>query len=409
MQLNKVLLRQSVSGIEDVIKRPLDEDEAKSLINILRETPSVVYNRGQQSTVRYAIDRFFGGPMNDDLYRATLEYKPLKDIDPSAELYSPKDMYKEFMMTKVKDASEPIYTDYVYNQPPEPQTDTEGVLQVLEAIRDSLMPKNTADKSKTVLSDWLTFSSANVKRRKIVCDSRFRVPNKDNIFSYAWVVNTTDQVGRDGTLRVRDLDRCKLLMGGPTWLPVIDPSQLLMRVIRVSVTDLDSRSPAWDLINGGNNIKRNYQLTYNLDQMSGGRARFLPDDGYVFDVPLTAVTQINLRVLAPSGPYAFPIDFIVVTVIAQGMPTILQHFVNGVPTNHGLNSGDIVSFLDFQSDSASLDLSVNRFEGWEVTVINPTTFSVDFDTTGVTLVNNSPSIYIEKYRFSFEFIFYCLL
>lgn len=409
MSISNGVLKTASANIKAIIGRDMTREEIHDLRQIFLNVPSKVYDMGINATIQYAVDEFFGGPMDDILYRTTREFKPTGEINPSSELYSPRDMVNEFMMTKAKDTSEPEYTDYVYNQPPPPVDNVDGMLQVLTDIRDSLMPKHTADISRVVLSDWLTYQSANMKRRKIVCDSRFRVIDRNNTRNYIWIINTTDQVGRDGSLRVRDLDRIKLMVGEPTWLPVVDPNQLIMRVIRVSVTDLDSKSPSWDLINGARNVRRNFQLTYNMTQLSTGRAHFVPDSGYVFDVPLTAVTRIDLKVLTPTAPYIFPDDLLVITLIAQGLPTIFQYILNGVPTNHGLVTGDIISFIDFQSNDSEFDLQVNRFEGWDVTVIDPTTFSVGFDTTASVVINNSPAIYIEKYRFNFEFGFYCLL
>jgi hypothetical protein len=398
--------------IERNIERVMSDVEMDALIRIFEDMSTDVYSRGRNYYIRYCVNRYLGGPMDDVLFRATNEYAPMFDINPSGELFSPKDMVYEFKMSKARDVTESEYTDYDYNKKQPPPNDISGIIKSLSDIYTTLQPKNTADTSRTVLNDWLSYDSVNIKRRKIVCDSRFRQFDSVNINTpiLTWVINTTDQVGWDGTIRVLDLDRVKKVIGESVWLPVIDIGQLNMRVIRVSITNLDPRSPSWDLINGNRNIKRNFQITYNLDQMSGNRAHFVPDDGYVFDVPLTSITEINLQILAPSGIYILPHDHLMVTIMTFANPTIFEFLINGVPADTGLDTGDIISFINFQSDNRPLDESVNRFIGWPVTVITPSSFSVGINTLApLDVININPTIYIEKYRFSFEFTFHCLL
>lgn len=232
-----------------------------------------------------------------------------------------------------------------------------------------------------------TFYNINLPHQIIPLDSRGRRPTGRND-EYTWNVNMTGRPGVKGDLWVQDTIQQDIQMRiYPFWIPnhrITDPYQKIRITIREFI---DQSVRAAEFIGPSEATEINpFHFELEIVDTIGNRSLLkAKQDTFSFRRVLAQVNTITIAFRTPYAPLELEPDSGVFSV-TTGSPTI---FGGTVP--HNLDTGDLIYVQNFASPDAALNNELNSQNGWIVTVLNSTDFSIIADTSAVP---NQSNVYV---------------
>jgi len=192
---------------------------------------------------------------------------------------------------------------------------------------------------------------------------------------------------------------------------------------------LVTTAPSTQMVNGQNNIR--FHFEFDVDNINSTCVRLVPvRRSFFFRLPLTSLTEFNVRFLVPIGNtlgglrrVSLPTDTVAVRSVAGTNPGQFEILGGFLATNLLGPVGALlpapgvaVFFNGFSSGNAAIDAQINDPNGvFAVTVIDPTHFTVSVsiagvltpvDFTAIGVVNAIMSI--PKNRIAFPLRFTCV-
>ena len=227
-----------------------------------------------------------------------------------------------------------------------------------------------------------------ISHNYIYLDSRLRnVSASDGITRFQWDEDNTGSInpGKFSYLgKMRDIIEIKVL---PFRIPYAtdESADNVFRSITIYFEEFANQS----YIGRGN---RRFHILCEVGVIAS-YIQLLPyqsNNGiFRFDKPITELSKLTVSFGAPINLINFDPDRSNCT-FTIGFPTVVTTIIN-----HNLSTGDTVTFIDFTTlapliDAATIFL-INNLNGLIVTVLTPTTFSIDIDTI---LITPNPSLSI---------------
>jgi len=287
-------------------------------------------------------------------------------------------------------------------EPPVIKPPLDRVADSLKTIEGYFHPTSYDDVKKNASLTWVSYGSIMLIERKIVFDSRFRQVDAYDPNIFRWYINQTQNSNTIGFIRIPPLHEIKRIDGYRFTLPFLDAQQLDLGTVKVRFNEMCKDSYGADLFNQDQRVRRDFNLSYSVESITGNRARLIPNPAQcTFNVPTTTLESLTLEFLGPDGPIAMPVCLVQVTITA-GNPTLLTLVA------HGLVNGDLVFFNNVYSDNPSVQAQIIRLQGWQVTVLTPDTFTIPVDSTAVIFTSTLINMCINKFRFILEIGLLCL-
>jgi hypothetical protein len=234
------------------------------------------------------------------------------------------------------------------------------------------------------------------RKNFIILDSRYRILNNSvssPITSFSWAYVLQSISNSQGTVssigNVRDVMALRIY---PCRIPYVKSADNKYSRVSILINEIASQSfIAHENTNFHFMLKSVVDDTFiNLDTQDYN------DGYYYFEKPITYMPSITLSFGSPIEKISFDNDRDLCTIDCFSIQPLTK-ITTGWPTAnpHNLKNGDTVYFSNFKVASVdpilveenaineALTNSVNRIEGWIISVIDSTSFSIELDMTTI--------------------------
>ena len=213
----------------------------------------------------------------------------------------------------------------------------------------------------------------------LLLDTRYRSLGNDGTLFFKWhhINNIFTSQGSVNTLgNIRDIISMTIM---PYRIPLVDTAITPYNRISMLVDEFSSQAYI------AHENKRVHFMC-NVDRQVGNWIDICSDDfsngTFKFNKPITHIESITIRFGSPLESIIFDKDRLNGTFVF-GNPTRINF-----NENHNLATNDIVYITDFNANNSPTEISaINDTTGNAVTVINPTSITLDIDTTGIVGAN----------------------
>lgn len=254
------------------------------------------------------------------------------------------------------------------------------ILRAQRSLNRFLNPENIGELFNRNSTSWTTFNTISLPHQTVPLDSRYRLPTHTPVFEYKWNVHTAGVAGHLGDIRIQDtLQQVIFMKICPFHIPVTNIDHGYYGKIRMLIREFDSQSiQSTAFTKDCRRIIHNHHFEFNIVRRDINRFYLEPcNDGiFIFRKPMAQVNTITISFTAPFEQILPDADR------AEGV--IADHLNPAVfttPTPHNLATGDKVYIESFESGDTAIDKLVNRDEGYIITRINDTQFSIPVDLT----------------------------
>ena len=375
--MNPNSLMKIIRIIENNIKRQLNYNERLSIKQLLLNDVNAAYSYRKDPTNRFYLGNLQN--FNTDIILQKISNKWIKNqkqlINDRNVVEDVHEMLKkEIGTTAEAGVVKQTFIEPLNNKPQKTNTNIEITkflnLCTQQEIMKIMNPYNM------------------ISHNYIYLDSRLRnIAGTDGITSFQWDEDNTGSInpGKFSYLgKMRDIIEIKVL---PFRIPYAtdESADNVFRSITIYFEEFANQS----YIGRGN---RRFHILCEVGVIAS-YIQLLPyqsNNGiFRFDKPITELSKLTVSFGAPINLINFDPDRSNCT-FSIGLPTIVTTTII-----HNLSTGDSVTFINFTTlapliDAATIFL-INNLNGLIVTVLTPTTFSIDIDTI---LITPNPSLSI---------------
>ncbi len=396
---NKQALAQVVKGVGTYFGAAVNKKDIEHFVRIIKNTSYSAYcgQPGKNAidyTIRTIITRI---NETDNRRRNPIDVKRLMlgeiALDPEPQPIAPKRYELARQAAKITDM-EPL------EEKKNPDFDTpEGfrlrIWQNYEnGVRDRMISqplneepiifKRPGKSQEVFLTPETLYSVTSAVNRKSLwraqyafVDSRFREITNDGtqFISFSIDLISSNDINTYGRIRINEgLKDVVQVEIPPLSIPYVATADNQLRKIYILIEEFRAQSI------------RGHAFDYHFEcdvEVVGNRINLTPLLGGVneFVFPITATDNITLRFYAPN-PITFDLDRQNLTVAYVSPASFTS------PTDHNLQTGDLVYFTNFTTLAPTVDQTVinemNRVQGHTITKTSNTTFTIPVDLTVVT-------------------------
>lgn len=260
-------------------------------------------------------------------------------------------------------------------------------------------PKSIDELIGRFSNTYSTFLSVNLPHQTVPLDSRNRLITNSSLTEYSWNIHTAGQFGSQGDIKIQDTLQQVIQMSlGGFWLPMTPITGSYYDKIHMLVKEFSSQSIFVSEFLSSNNNRPTvsyYHFEFNITQTSGSKVFLEPvKRSYEFRKPISQVNTLTINFRTPFGQLILPPDRGVFTM-TFGNPTIFD--ITSDPA-HGLATGDLIYILNAATGNTIIDKLITREEGYIITKISATSFSIALDTSSLGGTETGISIYYGSKR-----------
>jgi hypothetical protein len=272
--------------------------------------------------------------------------------------------------------------------------------KAMKLLQNFLEPQSVETMFATVQTATTTYQSINLPEQIIQLDTRNRDPTSA-INQFKWIVHNAGQVGSLGSIKLQDTVQQSIRMSvTPFWAPInasiVGPYDTI-RMLVIEFGDQSIAVPQFNDPTQSKPIETPYHFEFNIAQTQGDRVYLVPKQPYFhFRRPVARVESLTLMFYTPYNIEIFDPDSGYYT-ITFGNPTI---FTGSVANT--LNTGDLVYVYNASSGNTTIDAEINQSQGWPVTRLSATQFSIAVDSSAVIGTDTNVLVYYGSKRMSIQ-------
>jgi hypothetical protein len=274
-------------------------------------------------------------------------------------------------------------------------------------IQNFLAAESIEDMFSRIQSINTNYYNINLPFQILQFDSRNRLPMNAGSSEYRWNVHHSGQTGQLGNIRVLDtVQQIIRVEAFPFWAPVnATTNNNPYLKIRMLIHELMSQSPiASEWNDPDQSIPTDEIYTFEFDVTDQVADRiFLVPKQTTFELrkPLSQLFSLTTTFRTPFEEEVFDPDNGIFTV-TYGLPTL---FTITTPAVHLLNTGDLVYVYNVDSGNTTIDNLINRRQGYFITVLSTTQFTIPVDSSAIVGSDVGIHVYYGSKRLFFQLKF----
>lgn len=249
----------------------------------------------------------------------------------------------------------------------------------MKMLRSFLAPESIDEMFSRSRTLHTTYFHIALPHQILPLDSRNRslaytVPNE-----YMWLIHSAGTAGQLGNMRIKDtLQQVISVQVSPMWLPISSELNLYYGKVRMLIKEFTSQSAeVTEFLDPDRTdpTTENYHFEFEIKDNTANRMYIVPSsDTFHFRKPFARVETITVLFRTPFEVLNLQADSGTFTTTNA----LLTLFSGSAP--HNLSTGDLVYVYNFNSGNLTVDSTVNQKNGWIITKISATDFTIPFDT-----------------------------
>lgn len=280
--------------------------------------------------------------------------------------------------------------------------------ETLKLVKNFLNPDSIDQLVSRFSSSYLSFTNVSLPHQIVPLDSKNRLLSNTSNNEYSWNLNYSTNIGQLGDIKVQDTIQQVMRMSVESfWIPLTYINTYYSR-IRMLIKEFTIQS-IWDSEFVSSDINKSnlyyYHFEFNITQTSGDRAFLEPvNKDYTFRKPFAQVNTLTISFRTPFQSLTFDDDRGVYT-ITYANPTV---FTLTSGTNNNLATGDLIYVINSDSGNTTIDQLLNNINGYIITKISATSFSIPVDTSALVGTQTGVDVYYGSKRIVVPMRFVCL-
>lgn len=291
------------------------------------------------------------------------------------------------------------------------------IMNVLTPIGRTINPENMDEyfmRARSAIPGLQTFDNIVLPHRTIPLDSRHRMLSNPSTTEITWSLNPAGKPGQYGDIWLQDtLQQIIKMKIYPFWIPTNNPLYDYFTKIRMNIREIWQHIQVTEFLNPDQSLPTayGYQFEFIITRREKTRIYLEPISNiYILSKPVARIETLTVEFRSPFQLITLDPDrgiFTATYSAAAGDPTLFT-LTNG--TSHFLNTGDLVYVINSDSGDTTIDDELNDQQGYIVTRINDTEFTIEVDTnslapgnqTGITVIYGSKRIVFQMEFTSLE-------
>jgi hypothetical protein len=256
-------------------------------------------------------------------------------------------------------------------------TSSKETSRAIEAFNRFLNPESIDKILERSRTSWMTYDSVVLPRQVVPLDSRYRIPSYTPLWEYSWYLHTAGVQGSIGNIRMQDTFKELVQMKvSPFWMPITQSNDGYYDKIRMLIKEFTAQSTEFpEYFDNGTIRVHNYHFEFIITKREPGRFYLEPTSSGIFRFrkPFARPETITISFTGPFNQIIPAVDSMEATA-SNTNPTI---FTTVFPNT--LATGDLVYIQLFNSPNVPINNLVNRLDGYIVTRLGASTFSIPVD------------------------------
>jgi hypothetical protein len=267
--------------------------------------------------------------------------------------------------------------------------------KLIRTFQNFLNPESIEQILARNRNSWTTYNSVVLPHQVVPLDSRYRLPAHTPEYEYKWNLHTAGTQGHIGDIRMMDtLKEIIQMKVCPFWIPIGDIDEGYYGKIRMLVKEFTPQSTQFTEFRSDDSIfVRSYHFEFRITQRDIGRFYLEPECGGIFKFrkPFARPETITVSFTSPFQQIIPAIDNMFATV-SNTNPAVFTTAPNQLAT------GDLVYVQLFNSPDDDLNDIVNRPQGYIITRLSATTFSIPVDLSSLANPEFNVQVYFGSKR-----------
>lgn len=268
--------------------------------------------------------------------------------------------------------------------------------RVIRTFTEYLNPETIGEILMRNKNSWITYESVVLPHQTTQLDSRYRQFIHVPLYEYRWLLNFSGDVGNSGDIRFQDtLKEVVQMQVSSFWIPCKNVNDSYYNKIRMFVKEFAAQSIEFtQYLADGSIYVKNYHFEFLITQRDIGRLYLTPigDGIFRFRKPFARVESLTISFLNPFEQIIPDPDMMTATV-SNTNPAV---FTTSLPNT--LATGDLIYAQLFNSPDPDLNDLINRQEGYIITRLSSTTFSIPVDLTTLAGPTTGVQVYFGSKR-----------
>ena len=268
--------------------------------------------------------------------------------------------------------------------------------RAVKTFTEYLNPETIGEILMRNKNSWITYESVVLPHQTTQLDSRFRQFIHTPLYEYRWLLNFSGNIGNSGDIRFQDtLKEVIQMQVSSFWIPCKNINDSYYNKIRMFVKEFAAQSIEFaQYLADGSIYVKNYHFEFLITQRDIGRLYLTPigDGIYRFRKPFARVESLTISFLNPFEQIIPDLDMMTATV-SNTNPAVFT-----TSASNTLATGDLIYAQLFNSPNPDLNDLVNRQEGYIVTRLSATTFSIPVDLTTLAGPTTGVQVYFGSKR-----------
>jgi hypothetical protein len=280
-----------------------------------------------------------------------------------------------------------------------PEVLSSATFQTLKTV-DSFLSADAVDNMfKKMNQMWTDFDSINLPHQTIQLDSRNRLQTHVQPNEYRWYIHAAGKPGRPGDVQIQDtLQQVISMKINPFWIPLVTTMNSYYQKIRLLIKEFSSQSiSVTEYFNPSDNQANieTYHWEFDVVQVDGSRMLLKTKEPlFVFRKPFARVETLTFIFRTPFSIMPLLPDRGIYTV-TYGSPTVYNLTS---ATNNFLSTGDLIYVLNTDSGVTAVNIGLTDPNGFIVTKITDTQFTIPFDSSAAAGSDPGVNIYYGSRR-----------
>jgi hypothetical protein len=389
---NETFYKNVIKSVEKKIKRGLSRSEINESISFIKKLdPALLSPEYQGKTIPIMI--------------TTLSKEFQKFDCKISEYNDSQQILKETIgLTSESGTAHGVYDDPTFYLRTQKKSDIDKLPNIPQNIPQNI-PPNNINKFLGISNseDAVRVMNPNALHRKnfMLLDSRYRILSGstiDGISTFSWNYVLKSQIEAQGSVNiignVRDIVAMRVF---PFRIPYVESADNKYSRISMFVEELGSQAFV-----AHENRKFHFMLRSSIDsEFIDLETNKFNDGFFYFEKPITTLNTLTLSFGSPLEKITFPNDrsWCSIDYFSLSPLTLITTYVNSPLGSslqeHGLNNGDRVYFelfnvgdvpsalIDQKLINDTIKETINRVDGFLVTVIDSTSFNINYDTSDI--------------------------
>jgi len=257
------------------------------------------------------------------------------------------------------------------------------MLKAMKTINSFLNPESIDEIFLRSRQSYTTFQNVTLPHMKIPFDSRYRLISHTSTGEYKWNLHSAGFPGHFGDIRLKDtLQQAIRMEVCPFWIPAESINNGYYGKVRLLIKEFSEQALQHTSFSKDRKtiITTNYHFEFDITKRDINRFYLEPVcSTFEFRKPLAIIETITFVFYMPFERMDFEPDRGIFDV-THSNPAV---FTLTDAASHNLATGDLVYIEKFDSVNTAVNDLINRKDGYIITRLSNTQFSIPVDLTAV--------------------------